>query len=232
MLRRLLSQFVTLALLWSSSINLMAQSTGRLYDPEPPVDSAYVRVILTSDLGKMAISVDGKVRANTVTSPQSSDYMVISAGKHQIELQSSSKSIKKITLSLDIIQGRALTIVFTSDNATEPPWILEDKSGSNKLKAMLSIYQFASKTMPLDISTGDGKTKVFTNLTYGKSAALAVNPISTELLIQSNGVSTVLGNINISMTQGNSYSIILIPDKNKNVKPLVVQNKIERYTGN
>jgi hypothetical protein len=110
--------------------------------------------------------------------------------------------------------------------------LLEDKTGSNKLKAMLSIYQFASKPKPLDVLTGDGKTKVFTNLPYGKSAALAVNPISTELIIQFKDEPTVLGKMALSMLQGNAYSIILLPEKNGKIKSVVVQNKIERYFSN
>jgi len=215
-------------LLWSGTA-LNAQTAGRLYDPEPPVDSAYVRVVLAGDLGKMAVSVDGKVRIPSVAANQASHYMVLKAGKHQLDLNAPAKSPNNFSMSLDVIPGRAMTVVFTP---TTPPTVIEDKTGSNKLKAMLSVYQFASKQKPLDMFTSDGKTQVYANLAYGKSAAIAVNPIAVELLIQASGEPVSLGKAVMSMTQGNSYSIILLPEKNGKIKSVVLQNKVERYTGN
>lgn len=227
-LRFLLSSVTFVLLLWSCTA-LNAQTAGRLYDPEPPVDSAYVRVVLAGDLGKMAVSVDGKVRIPSVASNQVSDYMVLKAGKHQLDLNASTKSPLKLSMSLDVIPGRAMTVVFTP---TMPPTVIEDKTGSNKLKAMLSVYQFASNQKPLDVFTSDGKTQVFANLAYGKSAAIAVNPIAVELMIQASGDPISLGKAAVSMAQGNSYSIILLPEKNGKTKSVVIQNKVERYTGN
>jgi hypothetical protein len=231
LLQRLLATLSMVMVLAYSSADLMAQTNGRLYDPEPPADSAYIRIVLAGDMLKVAVSIDGKLRIPSVSTNQASDYLVIPAGRHLIELQTPGKLNKLVSMPLEVIQGRAITLVFTSSQMTEPPIVLEDKTGSNKLKAMLSVYQLASKQKALDVTTSDGKTKVFSNLEYGKSAALAVNPISTELQIQYHNEAAILGKTSISMSQGNSYSIVLFAEKTGKVKSVVVQNKVERYTG-
>ena len=41
----------------------MAQSTGRLYDPEPPVDSAYVRVVaVEAEVTRLQFALDDATR--------------------------------------------------------------------------------------------------------------------------------------------------------------------------
>ncbi len=226
------SQIATVSLMLWCSAGLHAQTAGRLYDPEPPVDSAYVRVMLAGDLGNMAVSVDDKVRIPQLASRQASDYMVLTSGKHQLTLKPAAKSAHPFSVPLDVVPGRAFTVVFTPAEAALPPTVIEDKTGSNKLKAMLSVYQFASKKNPLDVYTTDGKTKVFGSLAYGTAAAIAVNPIQTELLIRTGGETDVLGKVAIGMTQGNAYSIILMPEKGGKAKSVVVENRVERYTGN
>jgi alginate O-acetyltransferase complex protein AlgF len=220
---------VALAWLGLFLVSAHAQPTGLLYDPEPPVDSGYVRVMVAADMPKVSVSVmvGEKVRIPSLAKEQVSDYMVVGAGMHQIALVVAKKTVS--TVSLDVIRGSAVTVVFTSPDIA--PHVFVDKTSTNKLKAMLSIYQLASQNDPLDVLTSDGATKVFSGLVYGKLGAMQVNPISVDLIATKSGAKTSLAAASLAMTQGGAYSIFLLPTKNEKIAAIQVQNKIERYTG-
>lgn len=218
-------------LLLSAHAAAMAQAAGLLYDPEPPVDSAYVRVLLATDLGRASVQVDGKGRGITLTSQQTSDYMVLPAGSHQISLLPVDKKTNTLTTRLEVVRGRAMTVAFVSNQASVAPILFEDKTSTNRLKAMLNVYQLAAKQQAFDILTGDGATKVFSALAYGTSAGLQVNPISVELMATKPGEKVALVKASVVMAQGDAYSVFFLLGKDGKPISSVVQNKIERYTG-
>lgn len=224
-------RFVHPILVFCSMTCAMAQPTGLLYDPEPPADSAYVRVLMAADLGKSMVLVDGKARGVALGINQVSDYMVLPAGHHQIELVAEGKKANSLKTLLEVVRGRAMTVAFVSSQPAVAPILFEDKTSSNKLKAMLSVYQLARKGTMVDVLTGDGATKVFSALGYGTSGGLQVNPIGVELIATKSGEKSPLAKASVTMTQGAAYSVFLLPAKDGNTTSVVVQNKIERYTG-
>lgn len=227
MAQRCMSALVMLGV----SIGVVAQPTGLLYDPEPPADSAYVRVLLAADLSKATVMVDGKVRGSPLVTHQTSDYMVLPAGLHQLSLVSEGKKAVTLSTQLEVVRGRAMTVAFVSSQASVAPILFEDKTSSNKLKAMLSVYQLAVKPQAVDILTGDGATKVFSGLAYGTSGGIQVNPISVDLLATPSGDKSPVAKAHVAMTQGTAYSVFLLPSKSGKPFTSVIQNKIERYTG-
>jgi uncharacterized membrane protein YdfJ with MMPL/SSD domain len=124
-----------------------------------------------------------------------------------------------------------MTVAFVSNQPSVAPILFEDKSGSNKLKAMLTVYQLAVKPQTVDILTSDGATKVFTGLAFGTSGGIQVNPISVGLIATPSGEKTPIAKTNVTMGQGTAYSVFLLPGKNGKPVLSVVQNKIERYSG-
>lgn len=222
--RRLI--FTALGLIFISSQS-QAQQPGLLYDPEPPVDSGYVRIMLTADAPKVSVVVDNKLRVSSLVNGRVSDYMVISSGSHQIDLLTAGKKVASV--QLDVIQGTSVTVAFTS--LTSLPKVIVDKTSTNRLKAMLSIYHLADKAGTLDILTIDGATKVFSGLEFGKVGAIQVNPISVELIATSFGGKEPLVNTSLVMTQGGAYSVFLLSGKGNKLMAIVERNKIERYSG-
>jgi hypothetical protein len=217
--------------MYSLSIGAMAQSSGLLYDPEPPEDSAYVRVLSAADLDKVSVMINGKVHGQPLANHQAGDYMVLPVGSHQIAVVPEGKKSATLSTKLDVVRGHAMTVAFVSNQPSVAPILFEDKSGSNKLKAMLSVYQLAVKPQTVDILTADGATKVFTGLAFGASGGIQVNPISVGLIAMPSGEKTPIAKTNITMGQGTAYSVFLLPGKNGKPVLSVVQNKIERYSG-
>ena len=210
---------------------VLAQPTGLLYDPEPPVDSAYVRVILASPAGMVDVLVDGRVRAQKLASGEASEYLVIAAGKHTVALHAAGKPAAHFSTTFDVVRGKAITLAFTTLSADSVPVVFEDKANANKLKALLTVYNLDAKAGDLDVLTADANTKVLAGVAYGKSASIPVNPISIDLIAVKIGDKVPLSSISIAMTQGSTYSIFLLPGKDTKLNAQTVQNKIERFIG-
>ena len=221
------SRRLVIAALGCVTVSVQAQPTGLLYDPEPPPDSGYVRVMSLASAPKVAVAVNGKPRIPSLLKHQVSEYLVVPAGKHQIDLSAAGKVIASV--GVDVGRSSATTVVLSSGST--PAHVFVDKTGTNKLKSMLSVYHLAEKHETLDVTTGDGTTKVFSNLAYGTVGALQVNPITVDLIAVKPGTSTALARAPLSMTQGGAYSVFLLPALNPSVTAVVTQNKIERYTG-
>ena len=218
-------------ILLTLSVNSGAQSTGLLYDPEPPANSAYVRVIHASREGSVDVMVDGKPRARNLKGGEASDYLVLSAGKHTFALQAAGQSTALVSATLDVDSGHAITVAFTTLRADTKPLVFEDKANSNKLKAVLAVYHLDSKSGPLDVLSADGKIRVFTKVVSGTSSQLSVNPITIELIATQSGDKTAQARATVAMEPGGTYSFMLLPGEGGKLIARAVQNKVERYTG-
>lgn len=228
---RTISRFLMAVLLLCFNLAASAQPTGVLYDPEPPADSAYVRVIVTSREASVDVMVDGHPRIRKLGGAEASDYMVLAAGKHTIALHPAGKTTAYLSTTIEVVRGRAMTLAFTALQANTVPVIFEDKANSNKLKALLAVYHLDAKAGPLDLFTADGNTKVFSSLTFGTPNAIQVNPIAIELIAAKTGDKTPKARTSLTMTQGGAYSVLLLPGEGGALLARTMPNKIERYTG-
>ena len=224
--------WVSAAMLVGFYLTSFAQPAGLLYDPEPPADSAYVRAIHASSDGDVDVLVDGRVRVKKLAAGDASDYMVLSAGKHIMAVHSAGKSVALLTMSLEVVRGRAMTVAFTSLKADAAPVIFEDKANSNKLKALLTVYHLEPKAGFLDVFTADGTTKVFNGLAYGSPASIQVNPIAIDLIAVKSGYKESLTKATLAMSQGGAYSVLLLPGVRGKLISRAFLNKTERFTGN
>jgi len=215
----------------TTSFIVNAQPTGLLYDPEPPLDSAYVRILIAAQGAAVDVLVDGKMRVKQLPPGVPSDYLVLPAGQHSLTIQAAGKPKPYFSTPLEVVRGRALTVAYTSLQADAKPHIFEDKANSNKLKALIAVYHLDTKAGALDVLSADGKTKVFSAVQFGQSTNIQVNPISIELLATKSTDKKALAHTQLSMTQGGTYSIVLLSGSGGKLRAYTYQNKIERYTG-
>lgn len=217
--------------LWAGvlSVLLMGSSDAEtlLYDPEPPADSAYVRVIAVAAGEALTVQVDGKVRGARLMPDVAGDYMVIAAGKHVITLSASGHREAQYSTTLDVSAGHAVTLAFTPEDAK--PVLFEDHANANKLKAVLAVYQLNTQFGSLDIRSADGKVSVFSGLAPHTMRTLTVNPVKITLAAFREARS--LASMPLDMAAGGTYSILLLPAPHDGLRVQVVQNKVERYTG-
>jgi alginate O-acetyltransferase complex protein AlgF len=209
--------------------SMTTQAADLLYDPEPPADSAYVRVIHDSHDSAVDVLVDNKTRIHNLASGEVGEYLVLPMGKHLLTLQKAGKAAT--TAKIEVDSGHLLTVAFPSLRPNTKPLIFEDKAGSNKLKALLAVYRLDTLPGTLDIVTANGNTRVFSNLAPGATGQLSVNPIAIELVAISSRDKSVLARSNLSMSPGSTYSLFYLSDAEGKLIAQAVQNKFERYTG-
>lgn len=219
------------SLLFGTGLSVSAQPAGMLYDPEPPSDSAYVRVIHASLDGAIDIAVDGQPRIKKLGSREASDYLVLAAGKRSLVVYPSGQKKALLSTSIDVLSGQPMTLAFTALRTDSTPLVFKDKVNTNKLKALLTVYHVAAKSGKLDVLSADGRTKVFSNLSYGSSASIPVNPIAIDLITTKATGKVSMASASLAMTQGGNYSIMLFSGNAENTAMRAIQNKTERYTG-
>lgn len=204
-----------------------AQSTGRLYDPLPPDDSAYVRAVLVPPAADGPLMLDGKSRVAKLSARTPGEYLVVSSGPRQLQVKPGGKAWP--TARLDAAERGAYTVIFPS--ASAKPYVFTDKTSTNRLKAMLAVYHVAPGIGAVDVTTADGKTKVFAQLKPGAPAILEVNPIEVSLQVTAAGSDKPLATVALAMERGGAYSIFLFPAAGGKLAAVAQRNQRERYTG-
>lgn len=230
MTNRFLFLFLTISIV-GLSMPAAAQTAGRLYDPEPPVDSGYVRVIVAAQTAPVDVLVDGQTRVRKLASEQLGEYMVLTEGRHTITLNLFDKPVALLSKTIEVARGKSITLAVTSVRKDATFFSFEDKGNTNKLKAVLTAYNLDPKAESLDILTGDGSTKVFGGLTYGAMASIQVNPIVVDLIVTNTGGRLSMSRTSLEMQQGATYSVLLLGSNGGKTVIKTVQNRAERYTG-
>ncbi len=201
-----------------------AQGSGRLYDPEPPPDSGYVRLVLTFKTAPLDVSVNGKLRVGKLGAYTMSDYLVLKEGKHQFAFSQGGKTWSH---DLTVVRGKSVTLAYSALKGDGPSHSFEDKGNTNKLKSLLSFYHLHPTMGTVDVTAAPGAAKVFNAVAYGAYNNLQVNPIAVELAI---GAGAKRASTKLEMMQGQTYSVVLFDEGGKAVAK-VFPSATERYTG-
>lgn len=204
------------------------QPAGTLYDPEPPAESAYLRVFWASSKGSMEVWIDGRPRAAGLAAGSASDYLIVPAGAHSVALRTPNDKQERSSVQVDLQRGSATTVAFAATRNGMAPFVFEDKANSNKLKAVLNLYHLHSSIGPLNVTTGDGKLKVFSDVAYGKSASIPVNPIQVELAVASASDAKERGRAKLTLSQGANYSLFVF-GQDSALTVSTMESKTEKY---
>ncbi len=200
-----------------------AQQTT-LYDPQPPANSAYVRVLVGSGGKPADVSVDQRPRLRNLEVGTPSEYMVLTAGQHELAVKSGNQQVAvKITAEAT----RSLTVLLPEVTSQAKPTVIEDKTNSNKLKAIISAYHLGG-TSPIDVWTTNGQIQVFNALAPLSSASLVVNPVKLDYMVTAVGQKTALADAQLIMKPGEAYSIVVSRDAAGQVSTRAFTNAIER----
>ena len=214
---------VFVATLLCMGASALAQQTT-LYDPQPPANSAYIRVIVGDQ--DVKVSLDKRTKLEKVPTGTPSAYLVVPAGQHDVQLQAKGKSI---TIPVKAESSRSITVLVSSLTDNAKPVVIEDKINSNRLKAIIAIYNLTLGT-PVDTWTADGNTAIFQGVSSGRTASLVVNPVKLAYMVTGAGTKTALANHAFSMSAGNAYSIVVTGSGNA-ITTQAFQNTVDRYRG-
>lgn len=204
-----------------------AQQTGLLYDPEPPANAAYVRVVVAAEGPSLQLMVDGKPRGEAITTGAPSEYLVLPAGPHHLQLKSGRQVLQT---TFEAPAGKALTLAFLTRSSASQPLRFEDKANTNKLKAVLTVYHLAHLAGPLDVTAGTSAQTVFPAVAAGASVSRLVNPLNIRFGLAANGKPIDVPAVQLAMEYGGTYSVFIFPGKTR-PQLMALLNRVERYTG-
>lgn len=165
-----------------------AQDNG-LYDPAPPANSAFVRVL-------NAPSATLGTRTVTAAKGAASAYVVIPQGEFEAKLGTAGGKLK-------VEAGKFYSVVASGNKLV----LLTDQAADNRAKAVLALYNL-SKSPTVDLKTADGKTTVVKGVKTGESGSRAVNGITVDLAAFS-GAKT-LGSLKaVKLERGSAYAVVV-----------------------
>lgn len=209
------------SLLLMSSVGEAQRTT--LYDPQPPADAAYVRVIAAASSGFFDVLVRGVVRASRVSSSAPSPYLILSPGQQEIVIRDGTHLSR---INLVAVESRAFTVVRALPRAS--PVVVEEQVNGNRLKAMVYVYNLSTSNT-VDLWTADGNLRIVDDLPPHGNQALAVNPILLEFIVTPSGSRTPSVPGRIDMASGSAYTIVVGDGPGGRPRVTVTSNALERY---
>ena len=186
----------------------MALAVPSLYAPAPPPDSAFVRVINTSN-ASLNSKIGSVSLAENLGMASVGAYRVIKQGSHTI-------SGAGKTQSLTLEAGYFYTLGWVDGN-----WVvIQDKTASSLAKARIGFYNFSS-VQGVSLKTSDAKLTLFEGFTPNQYDMLQVNPVKVQLAVFAGSRKFELP---LAQLQPNTaYSAVLIGSQ-ANLKAIWVAN--------
>ena len=173
MLRRLAGATVAAGLVGCFSLVATAQEIARLYAPQAPAGSSYVRVVNATQKPKKIEFGNRSDILGADAGRIATDYRVVDAGV-ELMLKVEGRAPARIRIKPDSF----VTLVL--DDSGQLPAIVDATGERNDLKAELRFYNLARGcNATLAIENGPA---VFQHIDYGLSARRSVNPVQARLL--------------------------------------------------
>lgn len=170
-----MTRHLLITLAWLALGFTAAEAAGAddaLYDPAPPPNSAFVRVIDARGEGNLQVTVGDA--AVTVPASGVSPYVVVPQGEQDVALSTQSG---KVTLAA----GKYYTIALYVGGSTEPK-LIEDEILTNPAKSGIYVYNF-SDAPTVKLYAPKPKVAVVDNLKPGVSAFKSVNAVTVDLAL-------------------------------------------------
>ena len=186
-----------LALIALTITSLATAAAQGLYDPEPPANSAFVRVI-NAGSGELKPGIDA-VAYGAVAGFNASAYRVIPQGAHKVLAGAANKDV-------NVLAKRFYSVIVNGSDVT----VLEDPANPGQTKAGLAIYNL-SKISSIALKTDDGKTTVVDGVAPGTVKSQAVNAIKVGLAAF-NGSSKIASFPAVQLERGSTYSTIVFSE--------------------
>ncbi|MFO1242234.1 MAG: alginate O-acetyltransferase AlgF [Rickettsiales bacterium] len=168
--------FLALAVVFSVfsfAKEVSAADDTALYDPTPPADSAFVRIINTT-----ATAVDatiGSASYTSVAAPGISPYRVIPQGEQEAKAGDVSKKVS-------IEAGKYYSVAITEKDGKKELVTLEDAVIKNPAKAMIYFYNF-SDSATASLNAVKQKADIVSGVKAGESASREVNALTIDVAV-------------------------------------------------
>ncbi len=186
-----------------------------LYDPAPPADSAFVRVIhADADVGAVASKVGG-VGYGELSYPSLSNYRIVKGGQHKVAIGAGSQD-------LTIEAGGYFTIALTDSGEIK---LLKDELLANPAKARVYVYNFTDATEGSIFASEHGAA-ILDKVNMNEGNSREVNAL--KLALQAKAGSAVVQDFKDVQLKRRIGTSFLITGKAGAYKALMIENEVER----
>lgn len=158
------------------SVNsLAANDDASLYDAKAPAGSAFIRVFNAVSTQNVEIQLDNKKLGN-LAALKALKYSFTNPGNHIVSVNGDN-----ITVSLE--KDTPYTLVYFNKDKYQ---LIKDQLFKSQKKAQLSFYNLVD-TQSVDVSTANGKVKVFENVQSGSVVHRKINAVKVDLAVFNSG---------------------------------------------
>lgn len=148
-----------------------------LYDPAPPADSAFVRIINAS--GATADVTVGGASYSGVTAPGISSYRIIPQGEQEVKAGDFSKK-------LTITAGKYYSLALTEKDGKKDLASIEDAIIKNPAKAMIYFYNLSDAPTSA-LHAVKQKADIIADIKPGTSGSREVNALTIDVAVNAEG---------------------------------------------
>lgn len=174
-MQKLLSLFALLLL----SAGVATANDQELYDPAPPADSAFIRLINASNDTDPVTSSIGSVTFTSVASPSITDYSVLKAGDYEMKIGENS-------FDIHVEAGKYYTLALLTKEGKPSVTALEDAMVTNPAKAVVYFYNL-SNAPKASLFAPQHKADIVAEIESGQGGAREVNALTLDLAITAGG---------------------------------------------
>ncbi len=186
-----------------------------LYDPAPPADSAFVRVVNAASGVAEAPARVGSFDFGVQAYPKISSYHIIKKGEYDV-------TIGGVAEKMTIDAGAYYTIALTDDLKLVK---LQDTLLTNPAKALVYFYNFSAAPIAALIATDHGKP-IFADIASGAGDSREVNALKLNLQAKAGDVAVNdYKDVQLKRRVGTSF---IVTGKAGGFKSLMVENEVKR----
>ena len=166
-----------------------------LYGPDAPPGSAFIRVFNASGTSEVVPQV-GNDALDEVDAWEASEFGFVPAGQHAVRVGGASRTV---TLAAD----RYYTAVADGSSIH----LIENEQFSNRLKALIILYNLTDEE--LSLKTSDGSVKVIEPVAQDSFGQREVNPARVQLAVY-NGVQKLASAPQVNLARGKAFSLFAV----------------------
>ncbi|MDG1287760.1 MAG: alginate O-acetyltransferase AlgF [Rickettsiales bacterium] len=194
----------------------MAQANDdELYDPAPPADSAFVRVIhAASAMDKVSATVGG-ITYGELSYPALSNYRIVKGGQHKA-------TVGTVSQELTIDAGGYFTIALNDAGEVK---LIKDELLSNPAKARVYFYNFSDAAQGSLFAAEHGAA-ILDKVNANEGGSREVNALKLALQAKAGeAVVQEFKGVQLKRRVGTSF---LVTGKAGAYKALMLENEVER----
>ena len=207
---------ISAALVALTSLGVAAQSTSPGTSAAPSADTAKVRVLHASpDAPAVDVYADGAPILTDVAFGTISDYLVVPAGEHRIQVFATGADPVADTAVIDakltFAAGTMTTVAATEKLASIKAQVIADAPAPVADKAQIRVVHLSADAPAVDVAP-DGAAPIVSALAYpNASAYLTVPAAAYDLEVRPAGTMDVALQLDpITLDAGSSYSVFAI----------------------